>query len=62
MLIYWGAVHTVMTNRVTLLSDIKESGLDVKAYISKYIFMYCDQNAGQKHGTNNGNSSFAILK
>jgi hypothetical protein len=34
--------------------------LDVKAYKSKYIIVYSDQNARRKHGTKNGNSSFAI--
>jgi len=41
-----GTVHTVMRNTDALLGVIKESGLDVEAYKSKYIIMYRDQNAG----------------
>jgi hypothetical protein len=57
-----GTVHTVMRNTDALLGDIKETGLDVEAYKSKYIIVYRDQNAGQSHGTKIGNTSFAILE
>jgi len=60
--IHWGGRTCCNENTFVFLGDIKETVLDVKAYKSKYIMVYRDQNAGQKHGTKNGNSSFAILK
>ena len=39
-----------MKNRYAFLRDIKESGLGINVYNSKYIIMYRDHNAGQNDG------------
>jgi hypothetical protein len=46
-LIHWGGRTYCNENIFVFLGDIKETVLDVKAYKSKYIMVYCDQNAGQ---------------
>jgi len=51
-----------MRNTDALLSDIKESGLEINVYKSKYIVKYRDHNAGENHGIKNKNISNEILK
>jgi len=63
ILIYFaGNVQAVMRNTVAVWGIIKESVLNVKAYKSKYIIMYRNQNAGLNHGIKTDNSSFSMLK
>jgi hypothetical protein len=63
LLICWGGkLHTVIKNTHAFLRDIKESGLEINAYNSKYIIMYRDHNAGQNDGIEIDNISFKILK
>ena len=51
LLTYWGGkLHNIMKNTYALLRDIKESGLGINVYNSKYIIMYRDHNAGQNDG------------
>jgi hypothetical protein len=63
ILIYWrGNVHTVMKNTDAFLRNIKESGLEIHAYKSKYIMKYRDHNAGQNCGIKTDNIFFEILE
>jgi hypothetical protein len=41
-------IDTTSRNRETLIDVSKEVGLEVNIDKTKYIFMSCDQNAGQK--------------
>lgn len=38
-----------MKNTEVLLNDFKEVGIEVNAGRTKYIFIFCHQNAGQNH-------------
>jgi hypothetical protein len=59
--IYGATVHIVMKNTDALLSDIKESGLEINACKFNYIIINCDPNSGRNRGTKAESSSFVIL-
>jgi hypothetical protein len=52
------SVHTIKKHAEALLVCSKETGLEVNADKTKYIFMSRDQNAGRSHRINTDNSSF----
>jgi len=54
-------VHHIKTpnNTEVLLVASKDTGLEVNAEKTKYIFMSCEQNSGQNHNIMTGNKSVA---
>jgi len=53
-----GSIHTIKKNIGASLISRKEIGLGVNDDKRKYMFVSCDQNAGQSHNLKIGNSSF----
>jgi len=53
-----GSIQPIKKNTVALLLTSKETGLEVNADKTKYMVMSRDQNAGRRHNTKIGNSSF----
>ena len=51
-----GSVHTVKENAEALVAATKETGLEVNADKTKYMFMSRDQNAGRSHSMKIDNS------
>jgi hypothetical protein len=51
-----GSIHTVKKNAEALVAATKEVGLEVNAYITKYMTVSLDQNAGRIHSMNMDNS------
>jgi hypothetical protein len=52
-----GSVHTVKKNAEALVVSTKETGLEVNADKTKYMFMSRGKNAGQCHSMTTDNSS-----
>jgi len=57
-----GSVDTVKKNAEALVAAIKETGLEVNAYKSKYMTGSDDQNAGRIHRMKIVNSSIARVE
>jgi len=53
-----GSIHTIRKNTEALVVSKKETGLEVNADTTKYMFMSRDQNAGRSHYINIDNNSF----
>jgi len=53
-----GSVHTIKEKAEALVVASKEIGLEVNAYITKYVVMSRDQNAGRNHSIKTDNGSF----
>jgi hypothetical protein len=53
-----GSIHTVRKYTDALVVASKETGLELNADKTKYIFMSLDQNAGRSHTIKNDNISF----
>jgi hypothetical protein len=51
-------IGTIEKNTKTLIDASKEVGLEVDAEKSKYMLMYCHQNAGQNHDIKIADRSF----
>ena len=58
MLINWEEACILQGKKTEALVDSKETGLEVNAYKTNYIFMSRDQNAGRNHSIKIDNSSF----
>jgi hypothetical protein len=56
-----GSVHKRKDTEALVIAN-KETGLEVKADISKYLVTSLDQNAGQSHNIKTDNSSFERVK
>jgi hypothetical protein len=52
------SVYTVKENAEALVVAIKEMGLEVNAYKTKYMFISRDRNAGRSHSMKTDSSSF----
>ena len=57
-----GSVHIVKVNARALLVASKETGLDINAYKTEYMFMSGDQKAGRSHIIKTVNSVFEKLE
>jgi len=53
-----GSVYAIKKNPEALAVSIKETGLEVNAKKTRYMFMYWDQHEGQNHNTKTGNKYF----
>jgi hypothetical protein len=57
-----GSIHTIRKNTEALLIASKETGLEVNAEKTKYMFMSRDQNAGQNGNIQIGNKLFETVE
>jgi len=53
-----GVTHNLKENAEALVAVTRETGLEVSADKTKYMFMSRDQNAGQNYSVRNDNSTF----
>jgi len=53
-----GSIHTLKEKAEALVAAARETGLEVSADITKYMFMSRDQNAGRIHSVTMDNSTF----
>jgi len=53
-----GSVHTVKTNKEALVVAFKDIGLEMNAYITEYMVISRNQNAGRSQNIKTCNSSF----
>jgi sorting nexin-29 len=57
-----GSVHAIKKDTEALVVASKEYGLEVNAEKTKYMFMSCDQNAGQNHNIKIDKKSFEMVE
>jgi hypothetical protein len=64
MLIYWAEayIHTIKKNTEAVVLANRETGLEVNADKTKYMFMSRDQNAGRSHSLKSDNKSFEMVE
>jgi hypothetical protein len=57
-----GNIHSIKKNTEALIVARKETGLEVNAEKTKFMFMSRDRNAGQNHSIKIGNKSFKSVE